>query len=147
MMFIKITYWIFSHSTCQNVKQLPADYLRTALRRNPEQDPADAKVCGAQKGHWYAWDSIYTRLQHDLQPLSALSTTDALLSPILDYSVKAQPDLLTISPTNKCYLQTSKAEGGKKQVILTSGLTLFTSPSHWVFNSLAHRHSFSLTQI
>lgn len=49
-MFIKITYWIFSHSTCQNVKQLPADYLRTALKRNPEQDPADAKVCGAQKG-------------------------------------------------------------------------------------------------
>lgn len=61
--------------------------------------------------HWTV--SIPGCKMHDLHPLSASSTTDALLSPIPDYSVKAQPDLLTVSLTNKSYPQTSKAEGGK----------------------------------
>jgi len=51
MMFIKITYWIFSHSTCQEEKLLPGNYVRTALRRKPGQHPADSHVCGAQQGH------------------------------------------------------------------------------------------------
>lgn len=46
-----IAYWIFSHSSCQEEIQLPGDYLRTALRRKPEQDPADVEVCGALKDH------------------------------------------------------------------------------------------------
>lgn len=50
---------------------------------------------------------------HELHFLSALSRTDALLSSVLDYSVKDQPDLSITSPTKKSYLQTSNAEGGK----------------------------------
>lgn len=51
---------------------------------------------------------------HELHSFSALSRTDVLLSPILDYSVKDQPDLSITSPTKKSYPQTSKAKGGKK---------------------------------
>lgn len=56
---------------------------------------------------------------HELHSLSAGCRTDALLSPIPDYSVKDQPDLSITSSTKKSYLQTSKAEAGKKQIILT----------------------------
>lgn len=62
--------------------------------------------------HWTVFTSGCK--MHDLDPLSASSTTDALLYPSLDYSVKAQPGLSTTSSSNKSYLQTSKAVDGKK---------------------------------
>lgn len=47
----------------------------------------------------------------DLHPLSVVSTTDAMPSLSLNHPVEAQTNLNYTSPTNKSYLQTSKAEG------------------------------------
>lgn len=83
-----------------------------------------AKSAGLRRAtdmHWTVFaPGCKTR---DFHPVLASSTTEALLSSILGYSVEAQPDPSTISSSNKPYLQTSKAEGEKSWIILTQGLS------------------------